>query len=97
MYFVESLKWWKMYPDANGRGLYGEMRHNSRNAGKKYFLFYDLWFMSYRPKRKVCCYSATIRLIDIILSSLICQVIMNLTSKSCKFCPYGLREINSSM
>ena len=36
--------------------------------------------MSYRPKQKVCCYSATIRSIDIILSYLICEVIMNLTS-----------------
>ena len=44
-----------------------------------------------------CCYSATIRPIDIILSSLICEVIMNLTSKSCNFCHYGLREIGQNV
>ena len=35
--FEENSKWRKIYPDANGRGLYGEMRHDPRNPGKKEF------------------------------------------------------------
>ena len=36
-----------------GRGLYGEMRHHSRNPGENIFWFYELRFKSYRVKRKV--------------------------------------------
>ena len=39
--------------DANGRGLYGEVRHHPRNPGKKDFLIYELGFKSYRAKHKV--------------------------------------------
>ena len=35
--FEENSKWRKIYLDANGRGLYGEMRHDPRNPGKKEF------------------------------------------------------------
>ena len=81
-----------------GQLIYGEIRHDPRTAGLLLlFLFFDLWFMSCRPKHKVRCYSAPIRPIDIILSLLICEVIMNLTSKSCNLCPYGLRGIGQNV
>ena len=68
MCFGENSKWRKIYTGANGRGLYGEMRHGPRNPGKKDFLIFDLRFKSYKPKRKVGCYSATMRPTDIIIS-----------------------------
>ena len=37
--FEENSKWRKIYPGANGRGLYGELRHDPRNLGKKDFYF----------------------------------------------------------
>ena len=51
-----------------GQLIYGEMQHDPRTAGLLFYFVLDLWFMSYRPKRKEHCYSATIRPIDIILS-----------------------------
>ena len=53
--------------DDNGRGLYGEMRHDPRNPAKNTFWFYDLWFKSYSTKRKVGCYSATMWPTDVII------------------------------
>ena len=35
--FEENPKWRKIYPDANGRGLYRELRNDPRNPGKKVF------------------------------------------------------------
>ena len=69
---AESVFWreFKMadnLSDANGRGLYGEMRHDPRNSVKNKFWFYDLWFKSYNAKRKVGCYSATMRPTDVII------------------------------
>ena len=51
----------KKYPYANGRGLSQNFLHIPRNSGKKEFWFSDIRFKSYRPKRKVGCYSATMR------------------------------------
>ena len=81
MCFEENSKWRKIYPDGNGSGLYGELQHDPRNAGGKTFLFYDLRFKRYRLKRKVGCYSATMRPNGVILSLIILLITMNLPSK----------------
>ena len=59
--FGENPRWRKIYPGANGRGLYGEMRLDPRNPGKKEFYISDLRFKSYGAQRKVGRYSATMR------------------------------------
>ena len=97
MCFGENSKWRKIYPDGNGRGLFGEMHHDPRNPGKKEFWFSDLRFKSYKPKDKVGCYSATMRPIDIIKIQLILEIIMNLPSKFRNYSPYALRGKNTWM
>ena len=95
--FEENSKWRKIYLDANGRGLYREMRHDPRNPGKKEFWFYDLRFESYGAKRKTGRYSATMRPTDLIIFQLILVNVMNLLTNSWTLRPYGFRGKNSWM
>ena len=81
MCFGENSRWRKIDPGANGRGLYGEMRLDPRNPGKKELLFSDLRFKSYGAKRKVGRYSATMRPSDVIIFRFILKIIMNLLSE----------------
>ena len=81
MGFGENSRWRKIYPGANGRGLYGEMRLDPRNPGRKEFSFSDPRFKSYGTKRKVSRYSATMWPSDTIIFRLILTIIMNLLSK----------------
>ena len=79
--FGENSRWRKIYPGANGRGLYGEMRLDPRNPGKKEFYISDLRFKSYGAKRKVARYGATMRPSHVIIFQLILKIIMNLLSE----------------
>ena len=93
--FGENSRWRKIYHGANGRGLYGEMRLDPRNPGKKEFSFSDLRFKSYGPKRKVGRYSATMRPSVVIIFRFIRKIIMYVLSEVWNCSPYGLREKNT--
>ena len=93
--FEENSKWRIIYLDANGRGLYGEMRHDPRNPVKNKFWFYDLWFKSYSAKRKVGCYSATMWPTDVIIFLLMFVLIIHLPVKCWKCSPYSVWEKNT--
>ena len=75
--------------------IYGEMHHDSRNPGKNIFWFYNVWFKSYRTKRKVVCYSATMRPRFVIIFQLKFVFIMHLPFKCWKRSPYSIWEKNT--